>query len=275
MTIEPFRKEDIATFLELAATECWLADAWEFDLLLSAFPAGCLCVRDGSGAGVGFVTSLRHERSGWIGNLIVSAECRGRGIGEALFLRAVHALREAGADTVWLTASKTGRSIYEKHGFAAIDTIVRWAGLGRQRHAAEREPEADSVVTTSSVSGIDYQAWGDRRDALLAATVGRGKLLLKESGFLVIQPCGAAVQFGPFSTQDSNTAEHLFDVALGMIPNGTKVYLDSPASNRSALRMFNRRGMRIAGTAELMYAGKKPEYHPEYLFGLATMGSCG
>jgi hypothetical protein len=33
--------------------------------------------------------------------------------------------------------------------------------------------------------------------------------------------------------------------------------------------------MRISGNNDLMYAGKKPHYHSEYLFGLATMGSCG
>lgn len=274
MTIEPFRKEDIAAFLELAASEGWLADPWEFDFLLSTFPAGCLCVRDEMGKGIGFVTSLRHERSGWIGNLIVSAHNRGQGIGEALFLRALQALREAGADTVWLTASKQGQSLYEKHGFTAVDTIIRWTGTGRQRHAAH-PPPACRDCTETSAGGIDYQAWGDRRDTLLAATAGRGTLLLQESGFLVLQPCGSATQFGPFSALDDSEAEYLFDAALGMVPNGTKVHLDSPASNRSALRMFNRKRMRIAGTTELMYAGKKPDYRPEYLFGLATMGSCG
>lgn len=274
MIIEPFHRDDIGRFLELAASEGWVAEPWEFDFLLSAFPAGCLCVRDESGKAAGFVTSLLHERSGWVGNLIVNAEYRGRGLGEALFLRAVHALREADVENIWLTASKTGKSIYEKYGFAAIDAIVRWTGVGKQQTAVS-EPEADGAATTATLSGIDYKAWGDRRDALLAATVGRGKLLSKESGFLVIQPCGDSVQFGPFSARDSNTAEHLFDAALRMVASGTKVYMDSPVSNRSALRMFNRRRMQIAGTTELMYAGKRPDYRSEYLFGLATMGSCG
>lgn len=274
MTIEPFRKEDIATFLELATSEGWLADPWEFDFLLTEFPAGCLCVRDESGKGIGFVTALRHERSGWIGNLIVSMNYRGQGVGEALFLRALQALREAGADTVWLTASKQGQSLYEKYGFTTVDTIIRWTGTGRQQHTANSLPTGCDCFATSAGS-IDSQAWGDRRDALLAATVGRGMLLLQESGFMAIQPCGSAMQFGPFSALDDTTAKYLFDAALGTVPNGTKVHLDSPASNRSALRMFNRRRMRIAGTTELMYAGKKPDYRPEYLFCLATMGSCG
>jgi GNAT superfamily N-acetyltransferase len=274
MTIEPFCTDDTATFLDLAGAEGWVAEQWEFDFLLAVFPHGCFCVRDDAGKGIAFVTSLRHGRSGWIGNLIVQAGYRGKGIGEALFIRSLIALREAGAETFWLTASKVGKSLYEKHGFSAIDTIIRWTGFGRQRHG-EHDLEAVVGETATSVSSIDYQAWGDRRDALLATAVGRGRLLLRESGFLVLQPCRGAVQFGPFSALDSATAEQLLDAALRTIPHGTKIYLDSSASNRTALRHFNRRRMRIAGCNELMYAGVKPEYRPEFMYGLATMGSCG
>jgi GNAT superfamily N-acetyltransferase len=274
MTIEPFPTDYIAPFLKLAAAENWVAESWEFEFLLSEFPQGCFTARGDNGETAGSVTSLCHERSGWIGNLLVAEQFRGKGIGKALFRKAKEALREAGAETFWLTASKQGKSLYENHGFSCIDTIVRWTGFGRQRHA-ENDPKTDSAVTTSSASGIDNQAWGDRRDALLAATAGRGKLLIEESGFLVIQPCGYDMQFGPFSALDNGTAEHLFDSALRMVPPETKVYLDAPASNRMALQLFNRREMRIAGSNSLMYSGIKPEYRPELLYGLATMGSCG
>lgn len=274
MTIEPFRTDDIVPFLKLAAAENWMAESWEFEFLLSRFPHGCFAARGDNGEAAGFVTSLRHDRSGWIGNLIVSAEYRGRGIGERLFSCALEALRSAGVETFWLTASKSGKSLYEKHGFSRIDTIIRWVGTGRQRQAIPGH-RCDWHTSNRSVSGIDCLAWGDRRDALLEATVGRGRLLLDESGFAVIQSCGAARQFGPFSALDIGIAEHIFETALRTVPNGTKVYLDAPASNRAALGLFNRRRLRIAGTSELMYAGVKPDYHPEYVYGLATMGSCG
>jgi ribosomal protein S18 acetylase RimI-like enzyme len=222
----------------------------------------------------GFVTSLRHERSGWIGNLIVAGKYRGQGIGEKLFAGAFEALRSAGVETFWLTASKSGQALYEKYGFGSIDTIIRWVGIGRKRHSVP-DHQVDSQITNASVSGIDCQAWGDRRDVLLAVTVARGRLLLAESGFAVIQPCGDAQQFGPFTALDSGAAERVFDTALRTIPLGSKIYLDAPASNRAALRMFNRRGLRISGTTELMYAGLRPDYRPDLLYGLATMGSCG
>ena len=274
MTVEPFRGDDIEPFLKLATAEGWVAEPWEFEFLLSEFPQGCFAARGDDGETAGFVTSLLHLRSGWIGNLIVAEHFRGRGFGEALFNSSLEALRRAGAQTIWLTASKAGAPLYEKHGFSSIDTVIRWVGTGRQRYEVH-DCRCGLNTTDASVSGIDCQAWGDRRDALLAATIGRGRLLLEESGFVAIQPSGDSRQFGPFTALDSCTAERLLDSALRTIPLGSKIYLDSPASNRAALRMFNRRQMRISGSSELMYAGTRPDYRPDLLYGFATMGSCG
>lgn len=274
MTIKPFSTDNIEPFLRLAEAENWVAESWEFEFLLSQFPQGCFAAYGNNGETAGFVTSLRHDRSGWIGNLIVAAEYRGKGIGERLFSTALEALRSSGVETFWLTASKSGKSLYEKYGFNSIDTIIRWVGTGRQRHATP-DHHSDGHTSNSSMSGIDCQAWGDRRDALLAASAGRGILLLDESGFAVIQSCGNARQFGPFSALGIGIAESIFETALRTVPNGTKISLDAPASNREALVLFNRKRMRIAGTNELMFAGVKPDYRPEYVFGLATMGSCG
>lgn len=274
MIIEQFRTTNIAPFLKLAASENWVAEAWELEFLLSSFPRGCFSAHGDTGEPEGFVTSLLHERSGWIGNLIVADICRGRGTGTALFRKALEVLWMAGAETIWLTASKSGMPLYEKHGFRSIDSIIRWVGTGRQRQGVH-DPLVDRIPAASTLSDIDCQAWGDRRDALLAATVGRGGVLSENSGFAVIQPCGDARQFGPFTALDGGTAERLFEAALRAIPLGSKIYLDAPASNRAALHMFNVKRLKISGTTELMYAGLRPDYRPDLLYGLATMGSCG
>ena len=274
MTIDPFNIGDINTFLGLAELENWVAEQWEFEFLLNRFPQGCFSARDDSGENAGFVTALIHQKSGWIGNLIVAEKFRGNGIGEALFTSSYKMLQEAGAETVWLTASKSGRALYEKHGFSSIDTIVRWVGAGQQRHAGHGRPDGTNGINPR-MSGLDWQAWGDRREALLAATVGRGKLLSDDSGFISLQSCRDSVQFGPFSAVDSGSAERLFEAASRTVAVGTKIFIDAPASNRIALQLFNRRRMKITGSNLLMYAGIKPQYRPELIYGLATMGSCG
>ncbi len=274
MTIDPFRMADIQLFLVLAAAENWVAEPWEFEFLLSEFPQGCFAARGEKGETVGFITSLRHDRSAWIGNLIVAADCRGKGIGQALFRTTFEALVESGVETVWLTASKAGMPLYQKYGFRRIDTIIRWVGSGRQNLVVS-DTEATCRDVELLLSDMDCQGWGDRRADLLKATAARGKILQHESAFAVLQPCGDARQIGPFSAQNYSSADALLKKALQSVPSGTKICLDAPASNRSALRLFNRRRMRISGSNELMYAGVKPDYRPEQIFGLATMGSCG
>lgn len=274
MKIEPFRSDDVAPFLELAAAENWVAEAWEFEFLLSEFPQGCFAVRSDTGEAAGFVTSLRHDRSGWIGNLIVDPDYRGQKIGERLFVSALEALWNEGVETVWLTASKSGMPLYQKFGFKGIDTIIRWSGSGRQKCAAPAI-KADVAVDDSFLGETDTLGWGDRRAGLLKATAGRGVIFRHESAFAVLQPCGGSWQVGPFSAQNFSSADALLRGVLNSVPIGTKVCLDAPASNRSALSLFNRKNMHISGRNELMYAGVRPDYKPEYIYGLATMGSCG
>ncbi len=274
MKIEPFRAADIPDFLQLATAKNWVSEAWEFEFLLTLFPEGCLCLRDTDGKARAFVTSLPHDSSGWIGNLLVEAGFQGKGFGTRLFMSALEALEAAGVRTFWLTASPEGKALYEKNGFNRLDTIVRWSGTGRQQSRPVAQDHFDAKVS-ASMSLLDSRAWGNRRDALLQATVNHGRLLQEESGFLVIQSLGAVVQLGPFSALSSIVAETLCDKALAAMPQKTKIYIDAPLSNQAALLLFKSRGMRISGSAELMYAGVKPNYCPEILYGLATMGSCG
>lgn len=274
MTIEPFHAEDVAAFLDLAAQENWVAGKWECDFLLSGFPLGCFTARDDAGVAAGFTTSLLHERSGWIGNLIVAKQFRGRGLGEALFRKALEALRTAGAQTVWLTASKSGTPLYEKYGFTQIDTIIRRVGIGYQRHGRHSVTACHYGLKCSALD-LDSDTWGDHRKTLLDITANRGRVWQNKSGFIVLQPGEGTAQFGPFSARDQISAERLFDSAAEAVPFGAKFLADVPAANRAALRLFSRKKMVVTGSNALMYAGLKPDYRPELLYGLATMGSCG
>ena len=194
MRIDHFQPDDIEWFLGLAAAENWVAEAWEFEFLLSAFPEGCLTLRNEVGNPVGFVTSIRHDRSGWIGNLIVDRLNRGKGFGEELFVNALNALHTAGVETVWLTASKMGRSLYKKYGFTSIDTIIRWTGNGQYDSAVYCQQHEASID-----QNVDRLGWGDRREALLSMVGRRGSVLASGTASAVIQPYSCAMQIGPFS----------------------------------------------------------------------------
>ena len=268
MEIDPFRHDDIDGFLALAADEGWVCDRWEFGFLLEQFPSGCLAARE-KGVTVGYVTAIRHGFSGWVGNLIVRPGFRGKGVGSILMGQALAVLASAGAETVWLTASRQGKPIYERLGFVVVDVINRWVGKGLWNGVGRRHGgDLSAIIET------DRAGWGDRREHLLAASLERGSLYGADDAFLVSQPCGDAVQFGPWGGSGASGLL-LLEAALLEAGKGTKVVLDVPIRNTWQTSLLLGRGFTIGGSTLLMCRGNEPAYTPELIGALASMGSMG
>lgn len=268
MVIDQFRHDDIEPFLALAAAEGWVCDRWEFEFLLAQFPSGCLTARR-EGELVGYVTSIKYDSSGWIGNLIVSRECRGEGIGSALMEGALAALDTAGAATVWLTASKQGKPIYERLGFTVVDVIYRWVGQGIWGGSS-----APVDCSREALLDIDNAGWDDRRESIIDAAIRRGRLYHAGRSFLVSQPCSGGIQLGPWGGLDRN-APILLDEALLGAGKGVKVLLDVPIRNTEQTALLLGKGFSIRGSTLLMCRGTRPAYAPESVYALASMGSMG
>jgi GNAT superfamily N-acetyltransferase len=266
MQITPFSPGDIHPFLSFAKEEGWISTRRELAFLLERSPDGCLSCHV-EGKPVGFVTAVRHGRSGWIGNLLVGATSRGRGIGTALFRQAMQVLKSTSVETVWLTASRYGRPIYERNGFQSCDQVRRWERPGK----GTLQP-GTSVPVCQGWQEIDYLGWGDTRDELLAYAAAGGAALGEEEGFLMLQRLADGHQVGPFGALNSSVAHALMDKVLAW---GGRIMLDVPASNRTASKLLTSRGFTVNSEVDLMYAGHPPAYHPEHIFGLASMGSMG
>ena len=268
MDIDRFRHEDIDDFLALAATEGWVCDRWEFEFLLAQFPSGCLTARR-EGELVGYITSIKYDTSGWIGNLIVSSDCRGQGVGSSLMERALEALVKAGAATVWLTASKQGKPIYERLGFMVVDVINRWVGQGLWKVSSK-----PAAFSRDALLAIDTAGWGDRRDSIIDASVRRGRIFHAGKSFLISQSCSDGIQLGPWGGLDRR-ASALLDDALLDAGKGVKVLLDVPIRNTTQTDFLLGRGFSIRGSTLLMCRGTLPAYAPESVYALASMGSMG
>jgi len=263
-----FCNDDINEFLFLATGEGWISDAWELEFLRSVFPAGCLVCRN-KGIPVAFLTSIKYRRSGWIGNLLVRKEWRGQGLGSALFQRALEVLDEAGTRTAWLTASASGRPIYERQGFIAIDSVNRWQARGRIT------PGNGTADGFSGILALDEAGWGDSRETLLRATVDRGSISLLPKGFMVHQGGENAVMIGPWGSRNPESAAKLLEQRMIPAEHGSQIFLDVPAKNRDASKLLHKTGFTVQSSTTLMYRGEKPDYAPEYIYALASMGSMG
>lgn len=266
MQITTFTPDDIHPFLSMAKDEGWISHRRELAFLLERSPEGCLVCRE-QGRPVGFVTAVRYGRSGWIGNLLVGAANRGRGIGSSLFRQAMEVLNRSNVTTVWLTASTAGRPIYERSGFRGCDRIRRWERTGGPAKDADRPS-----IVRNDWQEIDYLGWGDARDELLAYAAADGGAIGTTDGFLMLQRLGNGHQIGPFGALNAAVAEKLLEQALA---RGSRLLLDVPAANRAAGKLLLPRGFEVIGEVELMYAGRPAAYHPECIYGLASMGSMG
>ncbi|WP_224982345.1 GNAT family N-acetyltransferase [Geomonas agri] len=263
-----FLRSDIEPFLRLAKAEGWVCGKWELEFLLQTFPQGCLVKRDGNET-VGYITSLRHDKSGWVGNLLVAPQARRGGIGTELMQGALHALLDGGVKTVWLTASEKGVELYKKLGFIAIDNINRWVGEGGGRSGWRTSPRWDPEM----LRHVDSAGWGDSRDSLLTITSGRGHVICGNYSFVCIQHWPQGTQLGPWGALLEGQAAPLLGLALAAA--GKSVFLDVPAGNVTAAALLTRNGFSIRGGNTLMYLGAKPKYVPQKVFALASMGSMG
>jgi len=263
----PFLERDIEPFLALAEKEGWICGRGEFEFLLRRLPQGCFIWREDDYA-LGYLTSVKHGRSGWIGNLLVRPEARRHGVGRGLMERAVSVLLKSGVETVWLTASEEGAGLYQKLGFVPIDSIRRWTGK------AALNPELKSApLDIESIRAIDRVGWGDRREDLLRETCGRGRLQVSSGGFICCQQWESALQIGPWGCLIGTQAGQLLDQVL--IKGEEEVFLDVPAGNFSAAELLSQRGFNVKASSTLMYFGDRPLYQPGNIYALASMGSMG
>lgn len=265
--VNPFVEADIVPFLALAKEEGWICGRWEFEFLLRSFPQGCFVHRE-QGRSLGYITSVRYGKSGWVGNLLVHPEARKRGVGRGLMELTVSELLKDGVETVWLTASAEGAGLYRKLGFVQIDSINRWTGEG-----GASEPLKTVPLEMESVREVDRAGWGERRDALLHATCGRGRLYSSSGGFLNCQAWEDGTQIGPWGCLIGAQAGQLLDQALSGA--GNRVFLDVPAWNHAAAALLLKKGFEVKGSSTLMYLGAEPLYQPKNVFALASMGSMG
>ena len=132
---------------------------------------------------------------------------------------------------------------------------------------------APARADLEAVRKVDRAGWGDRRTDLLETACARGVLHGGVDSFLCCQPWKEGTQLGPWGALAAAQAEALLDTALAGL-SGT-AFLDVPARNVSAAALLTRRGFAIKGTNILMFLGVVPQYEPERIYALASMGSMG
>ena len=89
-------------------------------------------------------------------------------------------------------------------------------------------------------------------------------------------PAGSGgLQLGPWGALAGKGAAKLLELTMKEVRGNGEIFLDVPQGNRSAGRLLQAHGFAQSGATLLMYRGRVPEYRPEFVYSLASMGSYG
>jgi GNAT superfamily N-acetyltransferase len=143
----PVRRLDVAEVqdcLDLGTSRGWAREDHKWRFLFEVGEVYGIDAPDGGLAGVVVLTRYGTELAG-IGMMLVAERFGRQGLGTRLMQ---HALDEAKTATVWLTATKYGRPLYEKLGFRAIGVCSMYLG----------DFDVPAPMTTRPASTKDTQA---------------------------------------------------------------------------------------------------------------------
>jgi GNAT superfamily N-acetyltransferase len=268
MQFRQLSDKDWQQFLHWAALENWRVSFQEQRLfqnqwrpyLFALYSNGELC---------GFVSAVAYKESGWIGNLLVPVEQRGKGYGSALFDHALQFLQQAQPKRIWLTASQSGQPMYERRGFEVVDRVDRWVTQGQGTAESTREKSVAALVD------LDSACWGESRSPLLNALSDDSSICQTGNAVGLLQTGVDAWQLGPWLSADRKVLDNrqLLKQAVEKTAAGKELLIDVLLSAEMDL-VLRTSGFKKQGSNQLMVLSAEPP-RLNGVMALASLGSIG
>ncbi|MFC4587486.1 GNAT family N-acetyltransferase [Sphaerisporangium corydalis] len=252
---------DLRDCLLLAIDRQWLPEEAKWRLL---FEVGEVYgIDDPAGGLAGTAVLTRYGRRLAAVSMVLVASRYGRmGLGRRLMLRA---LDEAGGATVFLTATRYGRGLYEKLGFEAVGTVARHIGHLRLTpadltHAGIRPARQADL---GAVIALDAHASGATRTHLITRLFTFAeRLRVVERGGEIIG-FGAAwrnvdsVVVGPVIAETTALARTLITGLVNGLYGPVRLDIDTRHAELAAWAE-SRGALRVDATALMVHGGPLP-----------------
>lgn len=231
--------DDLPALAALRESVGWGVQDWALRAILEP-PARCVVAVAARGEVAAVGSGISYGELGFVGNMIVAAEHRRRGLGAAI-LRAVMAfLAEAGCTRLELYATDAGRPLYVRHGFEP-DGASAMATVGR---GSIPEDDASVEVATAAPDDVDalsaYDAprfGGDRGPLLRRMLADPDRPLLvarrdgRVAGYTWFRP--EAARLGPFIADEPPVAAALVASAFATERSAEALTFNLPMTNEA------------------------------------------
>jgi ribosomal protein S18 acetylase RimI-like enzyme len=165
ISIRSMQPGDLAFAASCTAAEGWVSeDRPTLEGFYLKDSHGCL-LAEKDGQPVGICIATCYANSGFIGELIVLPEQRGRGVGSALLNRGVSILKDRGVEAIYLDGVLNAVELYERNGFRKVCRSWRFSGnlAGYECPGVRRMQPGD----LDQVSKLDQAFFGDDRGFFL------------------------------------------------------------------------------------------------------------
>jgi GNAT superfamily N-acetyltransferase len=251
---------DAAFIRSLIARQGWNGGLHDVETFATADPDAWL-IAELDGAPVGVTLATRWNGAyGWIGVYLVDPDLRGRGIGLALFTRALERLDPR---SIGLDGDPAQQANYRRSGFVDVHPITRWHGpAGAWRPSGEVLSAAD--VPFEDLVALDARAVGTERRALLRAWLDQPEAVSVAvvdggvTGFATARPAADGWKVGPVHALDADVAATAIAAAVSPLPPDTVCWLDAPDPNEEAAGLFRSHGFAASPTSGRMVLGVAP-----------------
>jgi predicted N-acetyltransferase YhbS len=272
-TIRPAAADDISQMsgvLQRAGLSSGGPDLLRFSL---ASPGTQMFVASDGDRVVGVACGVCFGRTGWIGNVAVEDDVRDQGLGRVLSQTAVDFVREAGAQTVLLTATKLGQPIYERLGFTDEGVSYGvWARdaepeFARDRSATVRPADIDDVFRQdNAATGEDRRGYLEPFADRARVPAGQGKADTAQAGYWVGLPWGG----GPIVAASPASARPLIVEMLRASP-GSRLVFPEPNTRGAALAVSL--GFHLLRSVRRMRLGPPVSgYRPRTIYNVFSLG---
>jgi len=250
--------EDRVTCLKLFDMAGWGNTENDFRRMLHYAPGGCFIVGDG----IGMVSTVNYGSVGWIGNLIVHPDYRGRGVGAELMKKAITHLQDSGVESIRLDAVQKAVSLYRRLGFREEFRSLRYRGVARSGKGGLAENMSESDL--EEVIELDKAYFGTSREVMLnrvfaeypehCFTVRIGS---KIKGYIMAKKGSPVNRVGPWICNPTRPdhARHLWNSLMQSF-NGEEIWIGIPEENKAAVDIVDATGFIQQPSALRMCLGK-------------------
>lgn len=276
LTLRDATAEDLPAISALRESAGWTVHEWALRAVTGVSHARCVvAVGDGDLVGVG--SGIVYGPLGFVGNMVVAATHRRRGIGSAILTAITDYLEAAGCIRLELNATSEGRPLYERHGF----TSMGFSATARIPRDVRLAPNPAIVVQRASpedlgrLAAYDCPRFGGDRTPVLAMLLDDTDarlLLAAREAELVGYAClrTDAPRIGPLLADDPAVAETLMVEAFAITEAAGELRLNLPPNNHPGTAWLRRLGVEIEPWDGRMARGPQIPRRDDAVYGMAV-----